>query len=141
MNVTFYDVPAAGRQARIARLVQAAWDKGKRLLVTCADSAEASELDAFLWTFDEGSFIPHEVVGPGASVTDPDARVVLVTGEYDPIGADIVLQAAPVSQGFAGGFAYVIDLVDHRTEASVEASRARYKAWASAGTKPAFIKS
>jgi len=138
--VTFYDVPAAGRYARIARLVQAAWERGKRLLLTCADPAEAAELDALLWTFDEATFIPHEVVEQGAAATDPDARVVLVTGEYDPIGADIVLQAAPVSQGFAQGYPYVIDLVDHRSEATVTASRERYKAWVSAGTKPAFIK-
>lgn len=140
MNVTFYDVPPGGRSARIVRLVGAAWERGKRLVITCGSAAEANELDDLLWTFDQGSFVPHEVVAPGKAPEDADARVILVTDESDPIGADVLLQASPVSPDFARGYPVVIDLVDHRTEELLAASRARYKAWVDSGVKPAFIK-
>ena len=140
MNVTFYDVEPEARAQRIATLVSAAWERGRRLLVACADSAEASELDTLLWSHDAVSFIPHEIVAQGDSPRDPDARIVLVSGEHDPIGADILLQASPVSSEFARSYAFVIDLVDHRSEALLAASRQRYKAWADAGVKPTFIK-
>jgi len=139
VNVTFYDVPEGGRHARIVRLVEAAWERGKRLVITCADAAEAKELDDVLWTFDQGSFVPHEVVAPGGEPQDADARVVLVTDDSDPIGADVLLQASPVSPDFARSYPVVIDLVDHRTEEALAASRARYKAWVAGGVKPAFI--
>jgi DNA polymerase IIIc chi subunit len=139
VNVTFYDVGPGGRHARITRLVDAAWQRGKRLVITCGTGGEAAELDELLWTFEQGSFIPHEIVAAGQAPADPDARVVIVVGESDPIGADVLLQAAPVTPGFARGFAVVIDLVDHRSEEALAASRARYKAWVSAGVKPAFI--
>jgi DNA polymerase-3 subunit chi len=140
VNVTFYDVQPDARIRRIATLVNAAWERGKRLVVTCADVSEAEELDQLIWTFDEAAFIPHEVVAVGEPPKDPDARVVLVTGEHDPIGADILLQAAPVSREFAQRYAYVIDLVDHRSQEALDASRGRYKAWAQDGFKPGFVK-
>ena len=140
MNITFYDVAPEARLKRIATLVNAAWERGKRLVITCADPSEASALDRLIWDYDAVSFIPHEVVAQGAKAKDPDARVVLVFEEHDPIGAEILLQASPVSPEFAQGYAFVIDLVDHRTPEALEASRARYKSWAQAGYKPKFIK-
>ena len=140
MNVTFYDVGPEGRMRRIVTLVSAAWERGKRLVIACADAEEAEALDRELWTFDEASFIPHEVVGMGQRPTDPDARIVLVGHEEDPIGAEVLLQASPVSRAFAERFAYVIDIVDHRSEEALQASRQRYKDWAADGHKPAFIK-
>jgi len=140
VNVTFYDVQPDARIRRIATLVNAAWERGKRLVVTCADAEEAEALDQLIWSFNEAAFIPHEIVAEGKPPKDPDARVILVTGEHDPIGAEILLQAAPVSRAFAQRYAYVIDLVDHRSTDALEESRNRYKQWAKDGFKPNFVK-
>ena len=140
MNVTFYDVQPDARISRIATLVNAAWERGKRLVVSCADAEEAEALDQLIWSFNEAAFIPHEIVPEGEPPKDPDARVILVTGEHDPIGAEILLQAAPVSRAFAQRYAYVIDLVDHRSPEALEESRNRYKQWAKDGFKPNFVK-
>ena len=108
--------------------------------MTCSGAEEAAELDRLLWSFDEVSFIPHEVVARGEAPKDPDAAVVIVTEEYDPVGAEVLLQVSPVSPDFARSYSFVIDLVDHRTEAALAESRGRYKAWVQQGLKPAFIK-
>ena len=139
-NVTFYDVPGDARMNRIVRLVEAAWERGKRLLIHCLDEDEAVALDGWLWSFQEEAFIPHERVAAGEKPEASDASVVLVWGEYDPIGAEVLLQAAPATMAFAEQYGVVIDLVDHRTPGALHASRARYKAWCAAGVRPVHRK-
>ena len=139
-NVTFYDVPGDARLSRIARLVAAAWERGKRLLIYCTDEAEAAQLDEWLWSYQEEAFIPHERVAASDKPLADNASIVLVWGEYDPIGADILLQAAPASVEFAKRYGVIIDLVDHRTPETLQASRSRYKAWCDSGVRPVHRK-
>lgn len=135
-KITFYDIAPELGFVLAAKLAQAAWDKGKRMLVRCADLREAQALDEHLWTFKEDSFIPHEICDDRAKLADRDARIVMTTRDHKTIDADILLQLAPCDLGFAAEFDNVIDLVDHRDEARLDASRARYRAWQAAGTKP-----
>ncbi|MGM0577351.1 MAG: DNA polymerase III subunit chi [Myxococcota bacterium] len=137
-RVTFYDTAPDARFPRIARLVDAAWQRGRSLLIHCADPRTAADLDTFLWTFEEASFVPHEIVAPGGTPKDPDGRIVLVTAEENPVGAEVLVQEAPTSLDFAAGFPFVIDLVDHRTPEALASSRARFKSWRERGLKPAF---
>ncbi len=139
-RVTFYDVPAEGRWPEVARLAGAAWRKDKPMLILCADPQEARAFDDFLWTFRDEAFIPHELVGDGAAPRDEDARIVIVTSEHRPVVAPVLVQLSPASMGFAAGFAAVIDIVDHRDEALLAASRERYRAWRDAGVDPGYRK-
>ena len=135
-RVVFYDDPETTRGERIGGLVAAAWDRGKKLLIHCPDQRSAEALDAWLWTWREDAFLPHEVVLAGAKPTDSDARIVITVGEQDPIGADLLLQDGPTSLDFASGFPVVMDFVDHRSEEALQASRTRFKAWRSRGIEP-----
>ncbi len=140
-RVTFYDLPPQGRWPEVARLAEAAWRKETRLLILCGDPAEARAFDDFLWTFREDAFVPHELApSGGAPLADPDARIVIVTEEATPIKASVLVQLSPGSMAFAESFRSVIDLVDHRDEARLAASRARYKAWVATGAKPDYRK-
>jgi DNA polymerase-3 subunit chi len=136
--VTFYDTPADERLARIARLVEAAWDRGMGVVIHCADPAAAEAVDLYLWSWKQESFIPHEQVPPGAQPADPDARVVLVTSEERPISAEVLVQEAPCSFAFAQAFPHVIELVDHRTPEALAHSRQRFRDWRAAGADPTF---
>lgn len=135
-KVTFYDIAPDLGFVLVAKLAQAAWDKGKRLLVRCWDAAHARALDEHLWTFKDESFVPHEVCDAAEELLDREARIVITTRDSRPIAADILVQLAPCDLGFATTFDNVIDLVDHADEARLEQSRARYRAWQNAGTKP-----
>lgn len=137
-RVTFYDLPAEQRLPRVATLAAAAWERGRKLLIHCADDREARALDELLWTFREESFVPHETWRPGTELRDPEARVVLVACEEDPIGADVLVQEAPASAEFARRYAFVIDLVDHRSPQAITASRARFRWWRDEGMRPDY---
>lgn len=132
-KVIFYDVPAEQRLPFAARMVEAAFQRGKRMLVRCADPDEARRLDAFLWTWQDTSFMPHEIVDPAAVLQDPEARVCIVTDDQRPMDAQVLLQLAPGGLDWAQGFPTVLDVVDHGRPEALEASRERYRLWKSVG--------
>lgn len=134
-RVTFYDIAPEARFQLAAKLATAAWDKDKRLLIRC-DPRDAAALDQHLWVFREESFVPHEVCDEPGRLLDPEARIVIATRDIRTIPADILLQLTPAELDFARAFDTVIDLVDHSDPARLDASRARYKAWAEGGLKP-----
>lgn len=138
-RVTFYDVPPDGRWPLVSRLAEAAWRKeGTRMLIHCADEAEARAIDEYLWTYREEAFLPHALANRAEELDDRLARVVIVTGEGRPIDANVLLQVTPASEAFARGFESVIDLVDHRDERLLARSRERFRAWRESGVVPAF---
>ncbi len=128
-RVTFYDLPAQQRWTKIQLLAQAALRKGTPILVHCATDGVAMELDDWLWTSREDSFVPHEYVRPGQPLKDLEAKVVIVADELNPHACQVLVQEGPVRPEFAQTFASVIDFVDHRTPELLQASRQRYKRW------------
>lgn len=139
-RVTFYDGPPEHRLRRVTALASAAWERGRKLLIRCGDLRDAQTVDDLLWTAREESFIPHEVAQLDQPLRDAEARVVIVTGDYDPIGADVLVQEAPASFEFAERFGFVIDLVDHRSPELLRASRQRFKDWRERGANPDYRK-
>lgn len=138
-QVTFYDIPPEGRWPLFVRLAEAAVRKRKRLLLHCADLDEARALDEHLWTYQEESFLPHELLAPDGALRDAHARVVIATGEV-ALAADVLLQATPTSLDYARGFESVIDLVDHRDAVLLAQSRERFRAWRDVHVTPAHRK-
>jgi DNA polymerase III subunit chi len=86
-RVDFYvlseDVPNA-RLRFACRLAEKAVDQGKRVHVQTASHADAQRVDDLLWTFNDGSFLPHEILSGGAP---SHARVMVTLGD-GPAPAD-----------------------------------------------------
>lgn len=64
--VGFYVVQSAAPGQRLnvaARLADKAFQRGHRIFINAADEAQASELDALLWSFRPASFLPHGLLG------------------------------------------------------------------------------
>ena len=138
-QVTFYDVHAQGRWPLIARLVEAAWAKRRRMLVHCDHPTVARELDNYLWVFRDDAFVPHEVLkSDGSPLVDPECRILISVGERPDIEASILVQEMPATLDFAMSFQHVIDIVDHRSDELLNASRARFKAWREREIAPQF---
>lgn len=140
-RVVFYDVSPEARSGQVVRLAEAAWQREKKLLIFCGDGGGAQAVDEHLWTASDSSFLPHEVVAPGEKPRDQKARIVIVTAEEDPIGADLLLQLEPASMEFAARFSVVMDWVDHRSPDLLARSRERFKAWRDKGVVPEHVKS
>lgn len=83
-RVDFYILPDADearRQTYLCRLVDKAYRLGHRVWVHVPVEDRAQALDDRLWTFSQGSFVPHE----RCSGDEPDCPVVLGVG-VEPAG-------------------------------------------------------
>jgi DNA polymerase III subunit chi len=71
-RIDFYVLEDAAAQARerfACRLVEKAWRLKHSVYLHAPTSEEAGRLDTLLWTYSEGSFLPHVLDTPGL---DPD---------------------------------------------------------------------
>ena len=73
-RVDFYILPDSNlhnMQLFACKLTEKAWQQGHRIVIH-TDSAEQSQaLDDLLWTFKDGSFIPHGVTGSNNDTEQP----------------------------------------------------------------------
>ena len=113
-RIDFYlqQAPAtASLDTLVCRLVEQAYRQGHRTYVLTADAASAARLDAFLWTYSGGSFVPHEVY---AGIDKPDAEsppVMLGHGEPPPRWHDVLVTLGPEVPGCFSRFERVAEVV------------------------------
>lgn len=64
-DLGFYQLSSRPLEAVLPKLLEKAYAAGHRVLVCCRDDAQLALLDERLWTYDDGSFLPHGTVGEG----------------------------------------------------------------------------
>lgn len=130
-RVDFYILPDADPAQRpllACRLAEKACGQGLKVYVHTATEGEALHLDELLWTFRDGSFLPHAI----AKGTDPDATEsesvpVLVGHDHEPsTHTDVLINLGAEVPRFFGRFERVAELVDQRPE-QLALSRERYR--------------
>lgn len=80
-RVDFYILSDTQPDARLrfaCRLAEKAVDQGHRVFLQTASADDTTRLDELLWSFNDRSFLPHEIAGPDSQV---HARVMIVLGE------------------------------------------------------------
>jgi DNA polymerase-3 subunit chi len=107
---------------------------GQRVLVMVQDDNQGVTLDRFMWTWKKGAFLPH--VYQNGSVECHDEPVVIVAGEENPNGAQVLLMGAPCSMEFMRHFRHVVDFAEAFDEERLEVSRERFKEYRQHGFAP-----
>ena len=110
-KVDFYllDVSADSRERFACRLTEKAWRLGHRVYLLAADKPATHELDELLWTFSQGSFVPHAVCEQEA---DADSHPVLI-GHTEPPAAlsDVLISLSSEVPAWFSRFTRVAELV------------------------------
>jgi DNA polymerase III subunit chi len=78
-RVDFYVLSEETPDARLrcaCRLAERAVEQGMRVYVQTAAAADAQRLDELLWTFNDRSFLPHEIFA-GAPASHPLVMIML----------------------------------------------------------------
>ncbi|MDH3715069.1 MAG: DNA polymerase III subunit chi [Gammaproteobacteria bacterium] len=88
-QVDFYLVHHRQRESFVCRLVQKAFALGNDVFVHTSSQADAHHIDDLLWTFQQGSFVPHEIVTQATPLSD--ACPVLLGYGAEPQGKRSVL--------------------------------------------------
>jgi len=79
-RVDFYILSDPLPQARLkiaCRIVEKAYEAGQKIYVQTAVEADSRAIDDLLWTFSDGSFIPHEIAGSAGASHE---RIVALIG-------------------------------------------------------------
>ena len=135
-RVDFYVSEAAGVEARLrlaCRVAEKAYLAKQTVVVLFDDPALLPKFDELLWTFGDGTFVPHDTVtAEGARC---EAPVALTTGFLPAGQADVLLNlGATVPQHFEK-FARVAEFLDARPEVR-SAGRDRFKAYRAKSIEP-----
>src|SRR5882724_12882716 len=137
LRVDFYVLEESSAAARLklaCRLAEKAYLAEQVALVWHTDAQELKAFDDLLWTFVEGSFVPHEMLSPGASVAE--SPVILSAGTAPPVTVDIIINLAPEVPACLSQTRRVAEIIDG-DDARRRAGRARFKAYRDLGIQPA----
>lgn len=120
-RVDFYVLAAGGEDARrrfACRLAEKAYRLEHRVHLHAEDRATAEALDELLWTFRDGSFLPHDTLP-----NETGAPVTIGCGEQAPERADLLINLARVVPDFALGLPRIAELVGGDEQTRSEARR------------------
>lgn len=114
-QVDFYilDNPAPSARAHTAcRLLDKAWDQGIPAYVHTDSARDSADIDRLLWTFKEGSFIPHSTLP-----CPPDNIAPILIG-HAPDGPDdaaptrLLINLSASVPSFVDRFDRVLEIID-----------------------------
>jgi DNA polymerase-3 subunit chi len=140
-RVDFYVSAEAGENIRLrlaCRVAEKAYLASHRALAWSDDAALMARFDELLWTFGDGSFVPHEVVTAGGDGCA--APVALTTGPlpggdfFDGQGP-VLLNLGQVVPPFFERFSRVAEFLDARPEIR-GAGRDRFKSYRGRSIEP-----
>jgi len=120
-RVDFYILAAGGEDARrrfACRLAEKAYRLDHRVHVHTEDRAAAEALDELLWTFRDGSFLPHETLP-----NETGAPVTIGCGGEAPETADLLINLASQVPDFALTLPRIAELVGGEEQTRSEARR------------------
>jgi DNA polymerase-3 subunit chi len=139
-RVDFYVSDEAGEAARLrlaCRVAEKAYH-AKQKVVCYADAVLLPRLDELLWTFGDGSFVPHDTITREGATCD--APVALTSGPLpadafiDP-EASVLINLVDTVPPFFEKFARVAEFLDGRPEVR-GAGRERFKAYRAKAIEP-----
>ena len=108
------------RQTLACKLAEKAWRLENTIHIHTMSREDAERLDKLLWTFRDGSFVPHELAGG-----DTSAPVTIGYGTDIAEPRDLLITLCDEIPPFADSFPRVAELVT-ADEASRAKSRERY---------------
>lgn len=136
LRVDFYVLDAAGEPARqrfACRLAEKAYRMDHRVHVHAGSAAAAAEIDELLWTFRQGSFVPHEILAAAATPSSP--VTIGHDGDCAP-EAELLINLGDTVPGCTGAFERVAEIIDDGADGR-RLGRERYRHYQRLGIEPA----
>jgi DNA polymerase III subunit chi len=88
-TIFFVETQTREQPVAVCQWVEHFYDQGKRVQILAGSSPAAQNLDQLLWTFAQGSFIPHRIIS--SSPAEVAAEPVLITVGEIPLAGFAVL--------------------------------------------------
>ena len=135
-RVDFYVSAEAGEGARLrlaCRIAEKAYLANQKVIVFSDDAALLPKLDEMLWTFGDGTFVPHDtVLKDGAPC---EAPVALTSGPLPEGSVDFLINLGTAVPACFEKFGRVAEFLDSRPEVR-SAGRERFKTYRANSIEP-----
>ena len=134
-RIDFYVSEAAGADARLrlaCRVAEKAYLAKQTVVVWFDDATLLPKFDELLWTFGDGSFVPHDAVTNDGTCASP---VALTTGPMPAGHSDVLINLGNTVPERFETFARVAEFLDGRPEVRA-AGRERFKLYRSKSLEP-----
>jgi DNA polymerase-3 subunit chi len=124
-RVDFYVLSQSGEQARrlfACKLAEKAYRLENTVHIIAASRTDAERLDELLWTFRDGSFVPHHIV---TATGNPESPISIGCDSDAVEPRDLLINLCDEVPATAESFPRVAELVSSDQD-SKQRSRARY---------------
>lgn len=131
-RIDFYLLPAAERHGKFlaaCRLTHKAYRLKHRVYILTGNADESENLDRLLWTFNPGSFVPHEL---HAEAVDPKVPVLIGHDAPPAEFNDVLILLTAHAPEFLDRFDRVAELVS-ADDAERAGARERYRRYRDRG--------
>ena len=125
VEIAFYQLRRTPLEKALPKLLEKVLESGQRAVVLAGSEERAEALNAALWTYDQGSFLPHGTARDGRPERQP---ILLTTEDANPNGARIAVMVDGIAPADPGRFERCLDMFDGSDPAALEAARARWRA-------------
>ena len=132
-RVDFYILNQAGQHSRqtfACRLAEKAYRLDKTVHIHTRNRADAERLDELLWTFRDGSFVPHECLPDAGGVIESPITIGCDGDTVQP--RDLLINLCDDIPGCAEAFPRVAELVTSDDDCK-QLSRRRFAAYREQG--------
>ena len=136
-QVDFYIVDSDSDDARLqlaCKIVDKATQLDRHVFIHSTSDDEARKLDELLWTFSQGSFIPHRVVRGETEKPPPEPVLIGVNQSPGPGRWEVLVNLAAEVPEFFSRYERVAEVVDANALRR-EQSRERYRFYRDRGYK------
>lgn len=129
-EIGFYHLSRTSLEQALAKLLEKVLESGRRAVVRVADEARLEALDRALWTYEQGSFLPHGTAADGFAEEQP---IWLTTGTDCPNGAQVLVLVGDAAEDGLEAYERVIVPFAGDDEAALARARERWRRWRAAG--------
>jgi DNA polymerase-3 subunit chi len=134
-EVWFYHLERSALEQVLPELLEKTLARGWKAVVRAGAADRIDQLDGWLWSYREDSFLAHGPAGEPHAARQP---IVLTTGLDNPNSAQALFLIDGAEAGPIDGYERCIVLFDGRDEAATAQARRQWSAFRASGLEVAY---
>jgi DNA polymerase-3 subunit chi len=129
-EVRFYHLQRSTLEAALPQMLEKTLARGQKAVVMVGSEARVEALNQALWTYGDGSFLPHGAAADGHAARQP---VWLTAQDENPNGARVLFLGDGATSERVTAFETCVELFDGNDDSAVAAARRRWLSYKAAG--------
>lgn len=125
-EIRFYHLDKMPLERALPKLLEKVLESGARAVVLAGSEERVEALNAALWTYEQGAFLPHGSPRDGRAEDQP---VWLTAADENPNGASVLILTDGARSARIDDFEKCLEIFDGNDSEAVAAARERWRAY------------